>query len=448
MSAIILPTPHSSKALLPTHLYKNDGKLIGIDALSKTEISSLCEQLPHKTSVASVCFNGTIWEKIDAVASAGFDSIEIMAPDLDEGSPQEIFDYCRSRNLTISILQPFRDLEGYADPAKFEERLDEFEQMLEICQILKTDTILLCANCDSAAVDDLDLIVAQLRRSAQLAAKYHIKIAYENLSWATHNYEFGKLVDVILRVDEPNFGVCVDLFHINIHGSSIEPIDLLPGKVFFVQLCDSPNLSKDIDIIEHARNYRVFPFQGDYNNIMETYEKVRNSGYKGCLSLEVFNKLFKEKPGQCEMVADDALRSLVYLQALFSDIHDGTHFLPNVNVSAVSGPPNAHDSTELVFGFDSENDISNFHIRARGLGYARYCSLIRTIVKTAPSHVYVDVPSRLIYNRYTMLLKTVFNLQTLSSHPDTKTNEFLLPLLTAFGNHDRLVVITLRIMAE
>lgn len=448
MSAIVLPTPHSSKALLPTQTYSTMAKQTVIDAVANSELSAFREQLPHKTSVATVCFNGTVWEKIDAVAAAGFDAIEIMTPDLEEGSAAEVYQYCHLRGLTISILQPFRDLEGYKDEAKFQARMQEFEQMLQACQDLKTDTLLLCANCDPESVGDMDLVVDQLRQAARLAAKYNVKVAYENLSWAAHNYEFSRMVQTVLQVDEPNLGICVDLFHINIHGSSIDPIDLLPGKVFFVQYCDSPILTKDIEIIEHARNYRLFPLQGDYDNVLESYHKVRASGYTGTLSLEVFNKLFKEKPGQCSVVADDALRSLVYLQAVYSDLYQGTQLLPKLHITSFSAPANAHDLTEVVVGFELESDITNFNTRAARLGYSRFCSLVPKVVKTASSHVQVNVPSRLNYNRYMMLLKQVYGLHTLFDHPDTLTNLFNLPLQTAFGNEDGLAVITLRILAE
>lgn len=447
MSAVVLPTPHSSKAPLPTHSYTTTTKIIGIDTLESSDVKLLCTQLPNKTSVASVCFNGTIWEKIDAVASAGFDFIEIMTPDLDEAPACDIYDYCCSRNLSVSILQPFRDLEGYPDET-FAEKLKEFETFLQTCQELHTDTLLLCANCDPTALDDEELVVSQLRTCAQLAAKYNIKVAYENLLWATHYYEFGRLADIVLQVNEANFGVCVDTFHVNIHHSPISTIDKLHGKVFFVQFCDSPLLNNSISIIDHARNYRVFPFQGDYDNNLEIYEKVTNAGYSGCLSLEVFNRLFKEKTGQCSIVAGDALRSLIYLQAVYSDTKKGTHFLPNVSISAVSAPAKVHDLSELVLSFESEKDIASFQARGRDLGYFRYISTFRTAVQKCTSLVVVDVPSRMLYNRYTFFLLAILLMHVLHDHESTRVNEINLPLQTCFGNNDELVLITLRIMAE
>lgn len=438
-----LPTPHNSKTPLPTHSYK---KLIGIDTQICDTAKGFSAGLPYKNSVATVCFNGTIWEKIDAVANAGFDLIEIMDTDLNEAPAAKIHSYCVAKNLTILILQPFRDLEGYPENI-FEEKIKRFEEFLKVCKVLHTDTVLLCANCDPGSSNDENLIVSQLRKCAQLAAKYNIKIAYENLSWAAHLYKFENLCEIILKVDEPNFGVCVDTFHINIHNSSLDPIDKLHGKVFFVQFCDSPIL-RDIGIIEQARNYRVFPFQGDYTNNLQILDKVKHAGYTGHISLEVFNRLFKERTGQCELVASDALRSLVYLQAVYSDQNDGTSHLPDFSVSAISGPQKCHDLSDLTFGFASNNDIKSFRLRCQRLGYKNYGSFIQIKTGICPGLALVEVPSRLQYNRYTLFLRTVLQMEPIYEHKNTKTNEINLPVQTCFGNRDELVLVTLKVMAE
>lgn len=438
-----LPTPHSSKTPLPTHSYS---KLIGIDTQICDTARDFSAKLPYRNSVATVCFNGTIWEKIDAVANAGFDLIEIMDTDLNEAPADKIHSYCVSKNLTILILQPFRDLEGYPENV-FEKRLEKFEEFLGTCRVLHTDAVLLCANCDPGSSSDENLIVSQLRKCAQLAAKYEIKIAYENLSWAAHLYKFENLCEIISKVNEPNFGVCVDTFHINIHNSPLDPIDKLHGKVFFVQFCDSPIL-KDIGIIDQARNYRVFPFQGDYTNNLQILDKVKHAGYTGHISLEVFNRLFKERTGQCELVASDALRSLIFLQASYSNQNSGSSDLPNFSVSSISGPPKCHDLIELTVGFANTNDLKSFRLRAQKLGYKNYTSVIQTETKICPGLALVEVPSRLQYNRSTLFLRTVLQMEPIYEHKNTKTNEINLPVQTCFGNRDKLVLVTLRVMAE
>lgn len=429
-----LPTPSSSDPLLPSEHQDRE-----IDTLSLKSLP-LTKELFYKTSIATVCFNGTIFEKIDAVAGAGFDLIEIMTPDLDEASAEDIYDYCHERNLLISILQPFRDLEGFSDSAKFQSRLNEFEDLLKQTLALHTDTLLLCANCQEDVVDDDDLAVSQLRVAAKIAAKYNIKIAYENLSWATYNYLLERLVEIVLKVDEPNFGACIDLFHINIHNSPVSLVERLPGKVFFVQLCDSPILH-GLGIMEHARNYRVFPFQGDYTNIMEVFDQVLKAGYKGYLSLEVFNKPYRERTGQCGIVADDALRSLVYLQAKYSDLERGTSYLPDLKLTGVSGLNCDLGSVSLQFA--SETDIDGFHLRAQVFGYSSFCASMKTSIGSeGKSNHIVEVPTRFLYNRYVMIMKYVLGL---TAHHD-QTNANNLPLQTSFGTEN--VSITLRVLEK
>ena len=251
-----IPTPGTSIPSTPTEskaslsLDQLDTQIINAtvnDDLSNdgpNSLQTLKNAVPYKTSMATITFNGTIWEKVDAVASAGFDGIEIMAPDLDETTPEELYQYCQSKNLEIIVLEPLRDLEGYDDESKFQSKLEELEKTFKVMQVLHTDLMMCCANClpESEISLDESTIIKQLRVAADLAAKYNIRIAYENLSWATHIYTLDKLCHIVREVDRPNFGLCLDTFHINIHNSSLDVIDNMGDKIFFVQFCDAPIL--------------------------------------------------------------------------------------------------------------------------------------------------------------------------------------------------------------
>lgn len=421
-----------------------------IDLLTPGTLANVRLKLPYKTSIASVCLPGTIWEKIDAVSNAGFDSIEIMTPDLNEGTAEQLYSYCTQKNLTISILQPFRDLEGYEEAA-FREKLAQFEEFLGQCKQLHCDTVLLCANCDPDALGDHDILVPQLREAAKLAQSYGIRIAYENLSWALHNSKLASLVDVIIEVDEPNFGICMDLFHINIHHSSLDEFDRVQDKLFFVQLCDSPHLT-DIGIIDHARNYRLFPLQGDYANVLEAMDKIAAAGYTGPLSLEVFNRLYKEFPGLCSSTADDALRSLVFVQetwtksATFPSVHlTGVKIAEESMISKdISQGRRSHNILDIAFTCPSQTDLENIRSRASCLGYTEMVSRMDIRVG-APQEkeAVVAVPSRLLFNRLVLVLKSVFGFRPLHEHKLSLVNEFNLPTQTAFGSGDVVVVLSI-----
>ncbi|GEQ72667.1 hypothetical protein JCM33374_g6354 [Metschnikowia sp. JCM 33374] len=397
--------------------------------------------LPYKNCIASVCFKGTIWEKIDAIARVGFDSIEIMTTDLDEGSPDQILQYCEARHLSVSILQPFRDLEGYMCDQDFKNKLVRFEKTLIACKALRSDTILLCANCDKNSVADLELVVPQLREAADLAARYGVKIAYENLSWAAHYYQIETLVNIIEKVNKINFGACIDLFHINIHGSSLECLTRLSNKIFFVQYCDSPPLTKDIDILDHARNYRVFPFQGLYKNIFSSMKCLESLHYDGPLSLEVFNKSYKERTGQCTYVAEDALRSLVYLQAKFCDTFKATSYLPPSRITGIEIFNDFDNWSSVKISFGSPADEFDFSRRVTFLGFPEIKSTIISMNSHPSKLAKIRVMSRLAFNRTSLAIRTALGFEPQEAHVLNVNNEFNLPFQVVFGNENGVVLV-------
>ena len=71
------------------------------------------ESTGQRTALATVCISGTLEDKLDAAAAAGFDGVEIFEPDLVVSalSPAEIRARCAELGLSIDLYQPFRDLE-------------------------------------------------------------------------------------------------------------------------------------------------------------------------------------------------------------------------------------------------------------------------------------------------------------------------------------------------
>ena len=70
-----------------------------------------------KTSIATVSLSGTLSEKLDAIAAAKFDGVEIFENDLItfNGTPSEVRSRVEQLGLDIVTLQPFRDFEGMPD---------------------------------------------------------------------------------------------------------------------------------------------------------------------------------------------------------------------------------------------------------------------------------------------------------------------------------------------
>ena len=59
-------------------------------------------------SIATVSLSGTLPEKLEAIAAAGFDGVEIFENDLlyYDGSPREIKQMCADLGIAITLFQP------------------------------------------------------------------------------------------------------------------------------------------------------------------------------------------------------------------------------------------------------------------------------------------------------------------------------------------------------
>ena len=218
-----------------------------------------------RTSIATVCLSGTLEEKMLACAKAGFDGIEIFEQDLTVSpmSPEEVRAFAARLGLSLDLFQPFRDFEGVEEEVLL-ANLRRAEAKFQLMQRLGMDLILLCSNVGTATINDDQLFAAQIRRLADLAAQYGVRIAYEALAWGKYVDTYQHSWEIVKLVDRDNVGLCIDSFHILSRGDDPAQIAQIPGeKIFFVQLADAPVLSMDLFLV--AALACVFPGEGGLN---------------------------------------------------------------------------------------------------------------------------------------------------------------------------------------
>jgi 4-hydroxyphenylpyruvate dioxygenase len=264
-----------------------------------------------RRAIATVSLSGTLEEKLDAAARAGFDGIELFEPDLigSHLSHAELRRYCQDLGLEIMLYQPFRDLEAVSD-ATWQRNLRRAHLKFDIMEKLGSDLMLLCSNVSDSAIDDDALAAAQLRKLAEQATERGIRLAYEALAWGRHVRDYDHAWAIVAAADHPQLGICLDSFHILSRGADPGGIRDIPAeKIFFVQLADAPRMA--LDVLQWSRHYRCFPGQGGFA-IGDFVEQVLATGYDGPLSLEVFNDVFRRSDPQ--RTAIDAMRSLLLLE--------------------------------------------------------------------------------------------------------------------------------------
>jgi len=304
--------------------------------MTDATLSSLPFVLPK--SIATVSLSGTLPEKLEAAAAIGFDGVEIFENDLLTfgGSPGDVRAIADGLGLAITVFQPFRDFEAMPEPQRT-RNLDRAERKFDVMQALGTDLLLVCSNIHPATIDDDSRAAADFAEMAERAQQRGLRVGYEALAWGRHVNRWRHAWNIVEAANHAALGLIVDSFHTLAIGDDWFGIATVPAhKLFLVQLADAPRLS--MDALSWSRHFRNFPGQGELP-VAEFLRAVLAAGYRGPLSLEIFNDEFRAAPAR--LMARDGLRSLLLVEA-----EAGATTLP---------PPPVFDGIEfLEFAIDED----------------------------------------------------------------------------------------------
>ena len=263
--------------------------------------------------IATVSISGTLADKLDAIATARFDAIEVFENDLINftGTPHDLRRMAVDRGLGIDLYQPFRDLDADSD-AQFRRNLDRAERKFDLMQVLEAPMLLVCSNASATASKDDARIAAQLNELAERAARRNLRIAYEALAWGRARQPLSA------RVGNRQEG-----------GSPASR--RLPWTAFiFSRSATTPPASPRSRVKRSSfcrwRMPRAWPWtccsgavtivpsRARASSIWPAFSSACSSpGYTGPFSLEVFNDVFREVPNRPTAV--DAMRSILYCEA-------------------------------------------------------------------------------------------------------------------------------------
>jgi 4-hydroxyphenylpyruvate dioxygenase len=263
-----------------------------------------------QTSIATVSLSGTLSEKLEAIAAAKFDAVEIFENDLVtfNGTPSEVRQRAEQLGLKILTLQPFRDFEGMPDNQRA-RAFARAERKFDVMQELGCDLLMICSNVSADSLGGIDRAAADLRELGERAAKRGLRIAFEALAWGRHVNDYRDAWEAVRRADHPAVGLVLDTFHILARRTDLSAIRAIPrDRIFLVQMADAPLLQ--MDYLSWSRHFRNFPGQGDLP-LLDFMSALAATGFDGTLSLEIFNDQFRA--GSARGVAVDGHRSLLFL---------------------------------------------------------------------------------------------------------------------------------------
>ncbi|CAG8276526.1 unnamed protein product [Penicillium salamii] len=250
----------------------------------------------------------------------------------------------KSLGMRIACTQPLRTIEGIKDPVERRATLDLVAKRFPFMRAFDTDLVFMCANIrtDSGVTSDLKTVARDLAELGDMAAAYAkddggpiLRIGYEGLSWATRN-TWSASWEVVRFANRSNVGLIVDAFNIlavefadpyspeghgRIYSTLEESIQILtdsmtslattvPGdRIFFFQCGDAelvnpasflpPSDPSTPTLLPWSRNHRLYPLEqshGSYMPVELVGAAVLATGYKGPVSLEVFNESLNQ-PG-------------------------------------------------------------------------------------------------------------------------------------------------------
>jgi 4-hydroxyphenylpyruvate dioxygenase len=263
-----------------------------------------------KTSIATVSIAGDLAEKLDAIAAAGFDGVEIFENDFltFDGSPADVGKMARDAGLAITLFQPFRDFEGLPEPQR-SRAFDRAERKFDVMHMLGTDLMLVCSSVSPVSLGGIDRAAADFHELGERAAKRELRVGYEALAWGRHVSDHRDAWEIVRRADHSHIGLILDSFHTLSRNIDLESIRAIPGdRIFIVQLADAPVI--EMDLLYWSRHFRNMPGEGDLP-VRAFMQAVAATGYDGYVSLEIFNDQFRG--GSPKAISVDGQRSLMWL---------------------------------------------------------------------------------------------------------------------------------------
>ncbi|KAL4885608.1 xylose isomerase-like protein [Aspergillus karnatakaensis] len=305
-------------------------------------------------------------EKLSALSSAGFNGIELGFPDLLSfassfhnrpinpsdypsliSAATEIKSLCARHGLSILMLQPFSNFEGW--PRGSAERDDAFSRArgwisimdaagIGMVQVGSSDTPLDKLSSSGRDLESLRRdIITDLREFADLLDEKGMRMAYENWCWSSHATGWKDVWSIVKEVDRENVGLCLDTFQ-SAGGKYGDPTtrsgtigDVEAGsegekalrerfersmaglaesvpreKIYLLQISDayrpvSSSGSSEPKPLESgvvdgtaprgrwSHDFRPMPYNGGYLPIESVGRAVLRTGFRGWFSVEIFD---------------------------------------------------------------------------------------------------------------------------------------------------------------
>ena len=168
---------------------------------------------------------------------------------------------------------------------KFAENLEAFKKRCE--QFAELGAPLVYSPCATAAKftpDDYARSPENIRRVAEVAQQFHLKVAAEFVRSSTFLASLPTALRLHRAAAHPNFGILFDCYHFWSGPSKMEDLELIrPGEIIHAHLNDTPEMPRELLDLQS----RVVPGDG-VAPLDRILRKLVQQGYAGPISVELF----------------------------------------------------------------------------------------------------------------------------------------------------------------
>ncbi len=252
----------------------------------------------------------SLMDKISITGQAGYEAIELWSDDLtqyeaEKGSLEDVVKALEDNGLKVVTLIA---LHGWMDSvgAEYQKSLEEARRKMRQAAVVGSEYII--ASPPRGQVD-LGLGAQRYRQLLQIGREYGVKPAMEFLGFVEHVNQIKHAWQVVTEAGDPDGTIVLDVFHIYRGGSALDDLKKIPAdKIAIFHFNDAPESppreqQTDAD--------RVYPGDG-VAPLGAMLEIVKSSGYKGVISLELFNRTYWEQdPAEVARIGLEKMKAVL-----------------------------------------------------------------------------------------------------------------------------------------
>lgn len=234
----------------------------------------------------------TFEQDVDRYAHLGVQTMEVCEFKLDQRHIQEQAARVREAGMQISSIQPaVRTLfpsQSQPEPVPVPDRTARFRQTIESFGEFARD-VPFVTNTGNPPDGNMQLVletaVTEYRALARFAADRGARIAFEPLNPTIMNVEstiwtLEQGLALVDAVDQPNFGICLDVWNVWQNPAIEEWIRRCGDRIFVVQLSDWR--------VPRSYQDRLIPGDGSIP-LARLLRAIYDSGFRGALAVEIFS---------------------------------------------------------------------------------------------------------------------------------------------------------------